>query len=296
MKRAARSAIQRGYALSERGDLPAAIAQFEQAHSLDPDSDECLLALGSAWLEAGEPEKALQFLPGVVQTNGEFHAAAGLKAAEAVAMTSMARCPPGYVRHLFDQFSANYDRSMIGELGYRAPAILRQLTDMLLPALPASLDILDLGCGTGLAGEAFRDIARRMDGVDLSPEMIRLAAQKRIYDELTQGDIESFLDGQAREYDLLLGADTLVYFGDLAPVFRGVYRHLRPNGFFLFTAEKREEPGYGPGPKRRYQHCADYLRDLAAATGFDCAGILDCTPRYDAGRPVAGLAAAFRRA
>ena len=44
--------------------------------------------------------------------------------------------------------------------------------------------MLDLGCGTGLGGAAFRAVADRLVGVDLSPAMIAQAAAKDLYDRL----------------------------------------------------------------------------------------------------------------
>ena len=44
--------------------------------------------------------------------------------------------------------------------------------------------MLDLGCGTGLAGEAFRPHVDWLEGVDLSPGMIAQARKKTIYDRL----------------------------------------------------------------------------------------------------------------
>ena len=38
--------------------------------------------------------------------------------------------------------------------------------------------IADLGCGTGLAGAAFRPLVRRLAGVDLSPAMVAQARAK----------------------------------------------------------------------------------------------------------------------
>ena len=64
---------------------------------------------------------------------------------------------------------------MLGELNYRAHLILRELADLVLIETPSALDILDLGCGTGSTGAAFAPIARRLDGVDLSPRMIEQA-------------------------------------------------------------------------------------------------------------------------
>lgn len=209
-------------------------------------------------------------------------------------MARARRSPASYVRHLFDQFAPDYDHRMLDELAYRAPDILRGLADMLVAAEPGTLDVLDLGCGTGLAGKSFTDLARRLDGVDLSPGMIAHAQHCGIYDELAVADGESFLNEKGRPYDLILAADMLVYLGDLGPLFRGAASCLKPGGLFLFTVEKSLDAEYERGPKRRYRHSEAYLRGESARAGLEVMGLLDCSPRQDDGLPVEGFAVALQ--
>ena len=178
-------------------------------------------------------------------------------------MRARPRSDAGYVRHLFDQFSTDYDARMIQQLSYRAPAILRELADMTM-AGRARLAVLDLGCGTGLSGAAFKDKAARLGGIDLSPAMIAKARARGIYDGLAVGDIEGELG--AEDYDLVLAADTLVYLGDLQAVMSAVARALKPDGFFLFTVEKKDGEGFELGPKRRWRHSEGAIRALAKPT------------------------------
>ena len=59
--------------------------------------------------------------------------------------------------------------------------------------------------------------------------MIEKARARDIYDNLSIGDIETALSGR---YDLVVAADTLVYLGDLSPVFAAVSAHLERQDFF----------------------------------------------------------------
>ena len=291
----ARAAVASGKKLLAAADLPGAIAQFQHAVSLDPHSGQARYALGCAWLDAGEAERAAEILSRLSQSHPDFAARVAGKIAQAGAMLRANRLPAPYARHLFDQFAEDYDRRMLEDLSYRAPAILRGLGDMLLAAAPGSLDILDLGCGTGLAGKSFKDLARRLDGIDLSPGMVERARALKIYDDLVVADVENLLQRKGRFYDVILAADVLVYLGDLAPVFRGAAHRLKPRGFFLCTLEKQTGAGYALGPKRRYRHNPSYVADEAAHAGLEVMGLLECAPRQDAGRPVEGLAVALQR-
>ena len=276
-------------------DLTGRIAELHRASEREPDSAAKGFALACAWLEAGEPDRAAGILRRLAAGKGMYRNRAAAKLRDAEEMKALSRSPGVYVRYLFDQFSATYDHTMVHDLGYRAPQILRSLAEMLMIGVDGPLDVLDLGCGTGLAGEAFKSLARRLDGVDLSPQMIERAKAKGVYSELAVDDIENFLENSRRKYDLLIAADTLVYFGDLSRLFRAVRARLKPNGDFLFTTEKQADPGFSLGPKRRYRHSAEYLRAAAEAAGLNRIGILDCSPRLDCGQPVEGLAIALQR-
>ncbi len=196
------------------------------------------------------------------------------------------------MRHLFDQFSTDYDTRMRGQLFYRAPEILAEMASFVVP-LQENLAILDLGCGTGLAGIAFHAMASRLDGVDLSPAMIAKAKLLNIYDDLIVGDIETALASLARGYDLILAADTVVYLGDLEKLFTGIAARLTPDGMFLFTVEKKEGDGFELGPKRRWRHSEAYLREAAAHAHMQISGLIACSPRMEAGVAVDGLAVAL---
>jgi predicted TPR repeat methyltransferase len=278
-----------GDALAANEALPAAIAEFQRALRRDPDLTEARFGLGCAWLSAGEAQRALDIFTAL---SPDDLPALAEKIAVAQNMLHAARCDAGYVRHLFDQFSGDYDARMLGNLAYAGPQILCDLADLVMPGR-AALSVLDLGCGTGLAGAAFRKRAARLEGIDLSPAMIAKARARGIYDRLEVCDLERALTMACAHYDLILAADTLVYLGDLAGVFAGAARQMEGNGFFLFTVECHEGAGFALGPKRRWRHSRAYIKAMAAEAGLTVAGLVACTPRHEANQPVEGLAVAL---
>lgn len=284
----AAAALSLGEVLLQADMLPTAIAEFLRALRIDPDLSEARFFLGCAWLEAGEADRALNAFAELPE---DMPGLAG-KISQAKAMRALPRCDAGYVRHLFDQFSADYDARMLSQLCYRAPKILRALADMVMPGRE-NLTVLDLGCGTGLSGAAFKDLARRLTGIDLSPGMIEKARARGIYDDLSVADIETALGNVEEAYDLMLAADTLVYLGDLENVMLGAARALKNGGFFLFTVERKEGDGFELGPKRRWRHSENYLREQVAAAKLEIAGLLACAPRTEKGEEVDGFAVAL---
>jgi predicted TPR repeat methyltransferase len=273
-----------GEVLLRAGALPAAIAEFQRALRIDPGLEQARYLSGCAWLEAGEAEKALEIFTSLESTP-DIEA----RMANARAILDAPRSDAGYVRHLFDQFSADYDARMIGQLAYAAPQILADLAGLVMPGR-FGLRILDLGCGTGLAGAVFKPRAAWLEGIDLSPAMIEKARARGIYDSLRVGDIETAF---TQTYDLILAADTLVYLGALRALFRTVAAGLSADGYFLFTTEAKAGAGFELGPKRRWRHSESYIRDEAAAAGLEVAGLVAASPRTESNQPVPGFAVAL---
>lgn len=287
------AALALGEALQALGHVPTAIGEFQRALRLDPHLDAARIAQGSAWQDAGEPEKALETWRSV-RDESALHSLAE-RVVEAESACLQPRCDSRFVRHLFDQFSADYDARMLNQLHYRAPQILRELAEFLGVASENRRNIVDLGCGTGLMGEAVHDWANRLDGVDLSPAMVAKARDRGIYDQLFIADICTWLTEPGRAYDLMFAADSLVYLGDLAPLLVGVARRLSACGHFLFTVERKCGDGFELGPKRRWRHSESAIRTEACRAGLRIAGMMCCEPRTEAGVPVEGLAVALAR-
>jgi predicted TPR repeat methyltransferase len=282
-----------GEALAAAGALPTAIAEFQRAARLAPDDGRPHWQIALLWLAAGEPDKAEASAETACELGGtDAQSIADLRGKTA-AMRSATRADAGYVRHLFDQFAADYDQRMRGQLGYAAPAILRELADFVLDPTRRDFRILDLGCGTGLSGVAFKQIARRIVGVDLSPRMLDKARALGIYDALVEGDMEAPPSATAQSFDIVIAADALVYLGDLERVFAVVRERLSADGLWLFTTERGDD-NFARGPKRRYRHGEAYLRRLAAAHRFEVPSLVECVTRYEAGEAVASWAAIMR--
>src|SRR5258706_2603863 len=177
----------------------------------------------------------------------------------------ISRIPAMPVRALFDDYSSYYDSAMVDSLDYRAPFHLRGLAARMMPNAAPPMRILDLGCGTGLSGEAFADLAAggRLDGIDLSPGMIEEARRRNIYSDLMVEDFETALAVPGLSYDLIIAGDALIYHGDLLPVLSGAARRLDPGGFCLFTVEKMAGRNVGQTTPKPFCHNGAHLGSRA---------------------------------
>jgi predicted TPR repeat methyltransferase len=163
------------------------------------------------------------------------------------------------------------------------------LFDAMVRLAPSgNFDILDLGCGTGLVGARFHQLARTLTGIDISPNMLEAARQRQIYDTLICGDLIGFLPTQTGNFDIAVAGDVFIYVGDLTAVFQGVRGALRDGGIFGFSVEAREEGDFALRATRRYAHSKAYIEKLAQAHGFAVESIETHAIRQEDGIDVTG--------
>jgi predicted TPR repeat methyltransferase len=279
--------------LAERGELDAAADLMAQTVALAPDFVSAWYALGDLQDRLEKPAQAAAAFRQALRRDGEDRHGAGLRLTRlGVADIPMA---PAYVETLFDQYAERFERALVDELGYRGPELVRAAIERTLPSTVRFAHMLDLGCGTGLAGEAFRDRADRLTGVDLSAKMLAAAQAKRLYADLVRSDLSSFLAGAAGRYDLVVAADVFAYLGDLAPVCAAVAHVMAPAGLFAFTVETHDGDGVVLGEKLRYAHGTAHVRAALAAADLAVVEIETASARDEAGVPAPGLVVVARR-
>ncbi len=204
-----------------------------------------------------------------------------------------ARADDEYVAKVFDDFAETFDRQLASLNNSQPEKIGEALAEEGVPPT-GLLDVLDAGCGTGLCGPILRPYAQRLIGVDLSEQMLKKARDCDFYDELTVAELTEFIATRPESYDLIAPSDTLVYFGDLEPVFGVVAASLKPGGRCVFTLEQMVAPpengiGYQLNRHGRYAHWPDYVEACLSASGMEVRMARSVDLREQAGQPVAGL-------
>ena len=266
-----------------------------QAELLLPAHAQRREAYGRALWAAGEHERAVAFYrdwlakePG--NPYAQHHLAAALG-------ETPERASDAYVEKVFDQFAASFD-TQLATLKYRAPELVADALAALLPAPAAQFDIADLGCGTGLCGPLVKPWARSLAGCDLSAGMLERAAPRQVYDQLVKAELVQFLVDRPAAFDVLVSADTLIYFGELGPMLTAAHAALRSAGTLVFTLEALDDADgaqFRLTESGRYAHALPGLRARLAAAGFPEPAITSITPRLESARGVAGWLVTTRR-
>ncbi len=196
--------------------------------------------------------------------------------------------PDAYVRSLFDPVAGRFDHHLVHRLKYHAPENLARLVRSLHTSGERFHHALDLGCGTGLSGLAFRAMTKSLTGVDLAAKMIARAQLKGVYDALAQGSVDAFLDTTRNTYDLFIATDVLIYIGKLDTLFDKVARRAAPGAWFVFSTESVDGPDFEALPTGRYAHSMFYIQKLADRFNFTVAACQATEIREEHGDPVPG--------
>ena len=278
--------------LQLEGDLVAAADLLDQALELAPNFASAWFALGGIREQLGETDAAIEAFRRARASDPLDRHGATLKLMR-LGAEPLAEMPQAYVQSLFDQYAPRFDQALLGHLGYRGPALLREAVLAVRAAerRPASFDhAIDLGCGTGLVAAAFANEVDAFVGIDLSPGMIERARATGLYAEL---DIVDMLEGLRRRSDasadLVLAGDAMVYVSELSPVMAEVRRVLVPGGLLAFTVETHAGDEVIIGGGLRYAHGAEYLRGVIAAAGLAVAHFEAASTRTEDNVPVHGL-------
>jgi predicted TPR repeat methyltransferase len=216
------------------------------------------------WLDTldHDPEASARVLAEWLAFDPDDPVAKHMAASRAGGSDVPARASNAYVERHFDEFAPTFDQVLAG-LGYRGPDLVREALEVIDPAPRPTLRVVDLGCGTGACSPVLKPWARRLVGVDLSRKMLELARARGVYDDLQAAEIAGFLEEKPGAFDLAIAADTLVYLGDLAPLFGALRGALVLGGRFIATIELDEggdDAGYRLHVAGRYAHGAGYLR------------------------------------
>lgn len=281
-----------GLILMAQGKLDAATDCYRKTVMNEPDWADAHYNLGIALQEQGIPNDATACYRKALELDPNNESAAHMIACLTAGISD--RAPSQYVEKLFDGYAEKFDSHLVNNLKYRTPAELLGLIRQVANPPDKAWDVLDLGCGTGLAGIEFAPHARQLVGVDLSTKMLEIAHDRGIYQRIVHSDLLPMMRGEeTASYDVVVAADVFVYLGMLDEIVNEAQRLLRSGGYFIFSVEAFEalskntvEAGFQLSSTGRYTHSSDYLKKLAFGNGFESLNLVYTQVRQEAGKPV----------
>ncbi len=282
--------LNRGLALQACQPIDAhlmeAIRMFDKACQLLPDGPLPHLTHARALAKALRFEEAEAAARRALAADPLDSCGAGMFLAGLGVAPMPERIPNALLQSLYNARATTWDSDENSH--YQGAALVGQA--LLARRQGEILDVLDAGCGTGMVGSLVRPRARRLVGVDMSQPMLDRAQEKGDYDALVCGDLVAYLAEHPQAFDAVVSAATLIHFASLRPIFDAAAVALRPQGLLIFTVFPNEKDPAGFGVDHLdgmaqggcYVHGRQYLRDLAADTGFAVDELAEQIHEYEA--------------
>lgn len=274
--------------LSEQGHHEKSMALWDALLEQHPEDAQSLVGRVQACITAGKPAQArkdaaalLTLAPG----DAVYQYYAQLTQGE-----TPAQQPAALMLPLFDGMAEFYDVHMVRGLKYQLP---KQVAEKIIARHPdKKINVLDLGCGTGLLGVCLGRLDGALIGVDLSMKMIEQAARHNVYDRFHTVNLHDALretpDGL---YQVIAALDVFIYAGDLTQAVPDAFRVLAPDGMLIFSCEIADESGANLVllPAGRYAHKRSHVEALCKAAGFDTVDVQETVLRHENHQPVHGF-------
>jgi len=119
---------------------------------------------------------------------------------------------PGANKKLYDDWASKYE-SDVRKWGYNMPEVCAETLKKYAPAgKEETYKILDAGAGDGLSGKAITDQGfKEVTGIDLSPELIKIARKNKIYKKAEVADLSKPLKYRTDEFDAMTVVGVMTY-------------------------------------------------------------------------------------
>ena len=183
-----------------------------------------------------------------------------------------------YNRILFNTFAPTYEETL-KNIQYAVAEKMAEFCGKIKG------NILDLGCGTGLVGEALKTPENKITGIDISEQMLQIAEQKKVYSRLIKADIVEFLQKNSECFDLITAGDVFCYFGDLENIIKKIY----PQKLVFSLEINPQIETFKIQPNGRFMHNPKYVENVLRTTGYTKIASTSLILRKEEDAEVSGL-------
>jgi predicted TPR repeat methyltransferase len=285
-----------GGVLSKLKKFPEGIASFNRAIELLPNYKQAHEGLGVCYKEIGDKNKAIECFNRYLEIDPSGDSEVRLWLALLNSGDIPERYPAAAMITTYEKKAGNWDSDIRRPgMEFLGPKNVHEMLKKLKLPQQKNLDVLDVGCGTGVCGEYLRDFAILLVGVDLSPHMLEQADKKRLYDKLACAEAVSYMQQCKHSFDLVVASGVLILFGDLQPIFQATADLLKSGGVFVFTLYRSEGESIVVRHNLHFAHSKTYIINVAAAAGFEVTKLDEEVHEYESGEAQAGWLIALRK-
>ncbi len=268
-----------GVKFARAGKLRDAKFRFQLALKIKPDWAQAHYQLGLCLMRLNQKDEARDAFYSAVRADASHHEARYLlSVCDPSALPENARpttMPTQMVQGFFESVAANYNAQEVAN-GYQAPRLIVEALKPHLPSL-SGLNVVDGGCGTGLASSLWRKVAGHLSGIDITDAMCTIAREARsadqsiLFDKVHHGDVRAMRQFVApASQHVILVVNVAQFIGDLSGLASECAACLVPGGLLAITTEPyNKAKHFGVvATTGRFGHGAEYVIETMRAQGL----------------------------
>ena len=261
------ASINLGNKLVEIGSYEDALKVYRYALILDDKNEKLLYNLANLLYRLEIFDEAILHYKSLLKLNKNHKSADHIK--NSIDGKKVKKAPKEYVLNLFNKYANNFEYDLVEKLEYKAPTKLFEIFQESLFNKKYFFRGIDIGCGTGLSGEAFSSSVQDLYGLDLSNVMIEEAKKKNIYKEIFEEDALVFFKKNNFKYDLFVATDVFIYIGFLNDLFEQIKNNALKDAIFCFCTEHLEKGEFFLNKSGRFSHSFEYIKKLCDKNDFE---------------------------
>lgn len=186
---------------------------------------------------------------------------------------SMDYVPDSVIQQYFDYTGEYFVEYWLVTKQYKGYEFVYILTKKFMNGKLSQLNILDLGCGTGICGQFLKmhGIGNYIIGVDISNRMLNIARGcfingTAVYNELINMEIKAFLQkNQDLKCDVIILVEVLNYMGNFTPILELAGNLLNENGIIICSVRRKSGVGFEfVNEGDFFRHSEEYVESIVS--------------------------------
>lgn len=264
-----------GISHMHRGNISDAILRFRMVSFLTPENPDAHYNLGRCFIMAGENDNAKKQFEKTIQMKKNY-AGVQYQIDKLEKPESINNIPADIITEKCESIAESYNEEAQENDLNRSSALVKLALANIEDKNP-NLQVLDLGCGTGICGEILfsKEVTKNITGVDLCPEMLKATKRIKIdgtsvYDFLEKQEINDYLSKNKKSFDLIISDDAFHYLGDMEKTASMLKKSLNAKSILAFTARENLSDGYKLDiSKDKFDYSSKYIKETLKKAGFE---------------------------
>jgi predicted TPR repeat methyltransferase len=241
--------------------------------------------IGRCHFAIGNTNKAHHYLIKTLKLDSH-HEEASYYIKKMIDPTLIKEIPKNLIKQYFDYTGEYFVEHWLIAKQYRGHELVYMAITKIFNDHAAELNVLDLGCGTGICGHFLKihNTGNHITGIDISNRMLNIARGcfikgKPVYNELIHMEITEFLKQEDDyQYDLIIFAEVLHYIHDFQLELELAKRFMSENGVIICLIRRKESDGIDFINKGDYfRHSESYIQHIAKEANMQIRYMSYCT-------------------